>query len=84
MNEPSVLAELAKREPDDLALEDDTHRVTWAELDRRTHAIGRGLLAAGASSGDHVGLVCSNRTEFVEVMLACFRAGLKMTPIKTN
>ena len=82
--EPSVLAELARREPDDLALEDDTHQVTWAELDRRTHSIGRGLLASGAAPGDHVGLVCSNRTEFVEVMLACFRAGLKMTPIKTN
>ncbi len=79
-----MLAMLAGREPDDLALEDDTHLVSWAELDRRTHAIGRGLLAAGASPGDHVGLVCTNRTEFVEVMLACFRAGLKMTPIKTN
>lgn len=84
VSEPSVLAELARREPDDLALEDDKHQVSWAELDRRTHAIGWGLLAAGASPGDHVGLVCSNRTEFVEVMLACFRAGLKMTPIKTN
>ena len=84
VSEPSVLAELTGREPDDLALEDESHRVTWAELDRRTHAIGRGLLAAGALPGDHVGLVCSNRTEFVEVMLACFRAGLKMTPIKTN
>ncbi len=84
MSEPSVLAELAGRSPDDLALEDDTHRVSWAELDRRTHAIGRGLLASGAARGDHVALVCSNRTEFVEVMLACFRAGLRMTPIKSN
>ena len=84
VSEPSKLAELARREPDELALEDDSHQLTWAELDRRTHAIGRGLLAAGASPGDHVGLVCSNRTEFVEVMLACFRAGLKMTPVKTN
>ena len=84
VSKPSKLSELARRESDDLALEDDTHQVSWAELDRRTHAIGRGLMAAGASPGDHVGLVCSNRTEFVEVMLACFRAGLKMTPIKTN
>ncbi len=84
MSEPSVLAELTGRDPHDLALEDDTHQLSWAELDRRTHAIGRGLLDAGASPGDHVGLVCSNRTEFVEIMLACFRAGLKMTPIKTN
>jgi long-chain acyl-CoA synthetase len=81
---PSHLADLAGRAPEDLALVDDTHGLSWAELDRRTHAIGRGLEAAGIVEGDHVALVVTNRTEFVECLLATLRAGMMVTPVKTN
>ena len=84
MTEPSHLADLAGRRREDLALVDDTHGLTWDELDRRTHAIGRGLEAAGVAQGDHVALVITNRTEFVECLLATLRAGMMVTPVKTN
>jgi acyl-CoA synthetase (AMP-forming)/AMP-acid ligase II len=81
---PSDLADLAGRDPGDLALVDDTHALTWAQLDRRTHAIGRGLEAAGLKPGDHVAMVVTNRTEFVESLLGILRAGMLVTPVKTN
>ena len=82
--EPSHLGALPGRQDDDVALVDDTHSLTWGELDRRTHAIGRGLEAAGVAEGDHVALVITNRTEFVECLLAALRAGMMVTPVKTN
>lgn len=81
---PTTLAELAGREPSDVALIDDRRRVSWGELDEATHRIGRGFEAAGARPGDHVALVATNRVEFVVTMLAMLRTGLTMTPVKTN
>ncbi|MCB0996994.1 MAG: AMP-binding protein [Acidimicrobiales bacterium] len=81
---PTTLAELANRHPDELALADDHQQVTWAELDALTHRIGNGYEAVGLVPGDHVAVVATNRVEFVISMLAALRAGMTMTPVKTN
>lgn len=80
----STLAEIVGVSGDTIALTDDTTTRTWAELDTNTHRIGLGLEAHGLVAGDHVALIMTNRVEFVESMLGCIRAGLTMTPIKTN
>ena len=80
----SSLASLSGRSPDDIAVEDDVRRLTWAELDARSLAVAHGLSAAGASAGDHVAISVGNRFEFVEAVLGAWRAGCAYTPLKTG
>ncbi len=54
--------------------------VTWAELDGRGAALAAGLAAKGVGHGDRVGLLMSNRPEFVEVLVACARLGAIIVP----
>jgi long-chain acyl-CoA synthetase len=67
-----------------VALEDGTARRNWGELDDHTRAIAHGLSQLAPEPGSHVALVASNRVEFIEVALACLRAGLVYTPIKSS
>lgn len=80
----SVLADLVNVDPAAVAVSDSTASRTWAELDRRSHAIGRGLEAMGVSPGQHVALICSNRVDFVDLVVGITRGGFHFTPIKTN
>jgi long-chain acyl-CoA synthetase len=54
---------------------------TYAELNSRANQIVRMLRAAGITAGDSVALLCSNRPEFIEVLQATNRSGLRLTPI---
>src|SRR5215469_7656693 len=76
--------ELATTSPAAIALEDHRRRVSYAELEERTNALGRGLEALGLAPGDHVALVTSNRVEFVEALLGAMRTGMVVTPVKTS
>jgi len=78
------LLDLVGAPPSRIALDDGTSRRTWADLEERTRAIGTGLLELAGGPGHHVALVAGNRVEFVEVVLACLRAGLVYTPIKAG
>ena len=72
------------RRPEDPALADGRHRLSFGDLEARTNAVGHGLEAAGLAPGDHVLLVMGNRTEFVETLLGAMRAGMVVTPAKTG
>jgi long-chain acyl-CoA synthetase len=78
-----TLFEISRRQPGDLALEDGTRSRTWGELEDRTRAIAHGLTRQ-VPAGSHVVLVAGNRVEFLEVALACLRAGLVYTPLKSS
>jgi long-chain acyl-CoA synthetase len=54
---------------------------TFAELNANINRLGRALRARGLKVGDSVALMCTNRPEFVEVLLAAQRVGLRLTPI---
>ncbi|MGX9181986.1 AMP-binding protein [Mesorhizobium sp. BHbdii] len=54
---------------------------TFLEINRRANQIVRLLRDAGLRSGDPVALICSNRSEFVEVLAACLRGGFRLTPV---
>jgi long-chain acyl-CoA synthetase len=54
---------------------------TFLELDRRSNQLARALRTRAVRPGDSLALVCSNRPEFVEVVAACTRSGLRLTPI---
>ena len=71
----------AARRPDLPALITPTQTVTYAELNRRANRLARALRRRGLQRGDAVALLCSNRVEFVEVLLATQRTGLRLTTV---
>jgi long-chain acyl-CoA synthetase len=54
---------------------------TFGELNANANRIVRLLRGAGLGPGDAVALVCTNRAEFVEVLSAAMRSGMRVTPV---
>jgi long-chain acyl-CoA synthetase len=54
---------------------------TYGELNSNINRLARALRARGLGAGDSVALMCTNRPEFIEVLYAAQRAGLRLTPI---
>jgi bile acid-coenzyme A ligase len=75
------LAELAAERGDRPALTDETHTVTWAELDRRTNRIARALEKLGVRQGDLVTIGLPNSTEFLEAAYGIWKVGATPQPI---
>ncbi|GLZ48840.1 fatty-acyl-CoA synthase [Actinomycetospora sp. NBRC 106375] len=71
----------ARMHPDRVALRQGDHRVTYAELERRSRRLAGILAAAGVERGDRVGLLSENRIEYLEVVLASARLG---APVATQ
>ncbi|MFN3521724.1 MAG: AMP-binding protein [Phenylobacterium sp.] len=72
----------AKVQPDRVAIHDPSGRTrTFAELNANANRIARLLRASGLKAGDSLALVCSNRAEFVEVLAATKRTGIRITPV---
>lgn len=61
----------------------DTDRLTYAEADRRSARLARGLIALGAGKGTHVGLLHPNGSAFIVAMLAVARIGATVIPVST-
>jgi acyl-CoA synthetase (AMP-forming)/AMP-acid ligase II len=64
-----------------LACDDDV--LTYAEAERRSAALARGLLAAGAGPGTRIGLLFPNGSAFVAGWLAAARIGATSVPLST-
>ena len=75
------LALWAKRTPDAPAILGDGGNRTFAELNANANRLARALRARGVGKGDSIGLICSNRAEFAEVLYAAQRIGVRFTPI---
>jgi long-chain acyl-CoA synthetase len=71
----------AARTPATPALITPNGTVTYAELNERANRLARALRNRGVRRGDAVALLCSNRLEFVEVLLATQRSGLRLTTV---
>jgi acyl-CoA synthetase (AMP-forming)/AMP-acid ligase II len=61
----------------------DGDRISYAEADRRSADLARGLIALGSGKGTHVGLLYPNGPEFVIGMLAAARIGAVVVPFST-
>jgi len=61
----------------------DSERITYAEADRRSAQLARGLIALGAGKGTHVGVLYPNDVHFVVGMLAAARIGAVVVPFST-
>ncbi|HUE35433.1 MAG TPA: class I adenylate-forming enzyme family protein [Mycobacterium sp.] len=61
----------------------DAERISYADADRRSAELARGLIAHGGGKGTHVGLLYPNGPEFVVGMLAAARIGAVVIPFST-
>ncbi len=75
---PSLYARL---KPDAVAIYGARSQRTFAELNGNANRIVAALARAGVTAGDHIALLCGNTPEFVEVLAAGWRSGLRLTPI---
>ena len=75
------LRELAAERPDRPAATDQHRTITWAELERRTNRIARGLEAAGVKLGDLVTIGLPNSVDFIEACYGLWKVGATPQPI---
>jgi acyl-CoA synthetase (AMP-forming)/AMP-acid ligase II len=78
-----ILRSQARRRGDHPLLICDAERVSYAEADRLSAQLARGLVALGAGKGSHVGLLYPNGVAFVVGMLAAARTGAVAVPFST-
>jgi acyl-CoA synthetase (AMP-forming)/AMP-acid ligase II len=85
--DPPTVAELLRRQArarsEHPLLVCDDDRISYAEAERRSAQLARGLIALGAGKGTHVGLLYPNGSEFVVGMLAAARIGAVVIPFST-
>jgi long-chain acyl-CoA synthetase len=68
--------------PDKVAIHDPNGRTkTFAEINAAANKLVRLFRQRGLKAGDSLALVCSNRAEFVEVLAATLRSGIRITPV---
>lgn len=71
----------ARERPDQHALEDAEHDVSWGALDRETDGIAGSLAAAGVGRGARVALMADPGIAGVRAMLGALKAGASIVPI---
>ncbi|HEX3918466.1 MAG TPA: AMP-binding protein [Caulobacteraceae bacterium] len=69
------LSEIAREKPDAPAITDQTGTETWAQFDRRTNQIARGLAKAGVKFGDVVSIALPNGAGFIEAAFGLWKMG---------
>ncbi len=71
-----ILSVNARLYPDRNAVLDDTHSLTWSQLDARANRLAQAMYGAGARPGDRAAWLCENRCEFAEFLFATARSGI--------
>ncbi|KUH82888.1 class I adenylate-forming enzyme family protein [Mycobacterium sp. IS-1556] len=61
----------------------DAERLSYADAERRSARLARGLIALGAGKGTHIGVLYPNGPAFVVAMLAAARIGAVVIPVST-
>ncbi|MGC4937096.1 AMP-binding protein [Kribbella sp. DT2] len=74
----------AWRMPDAVAVIDESGRLTYGELDRRSGALARGWLAAGLAPGEAVGVLGRDHRGVVEAMVAAGKLGARLVLLNTG
>ncbi len=59
-----------------IAIQDQRQFFTYTQLNQRVNQLAQVLLANGVQAGDRIAIMSENRTEFIEVQLACAKLGV--------
>jgi acyl-CoA synthetase (AMP-forming)/AMP-acid ligase II len=81
---PGMLRWQAVHRPDATAVVCGECRLSYADLDRRSDALARGLLGRGVRPQDRVAVLLGNRAEYLEIYEAAARSGLVLVPVNTQ
>jgi non-ribosomal peptide synthetase-like protein len=81
---PDLFAATARARPDHPALVSEDQRHTYAEVDARTDAIARGLVARGIGPGDVVGLWMCRGPELLMAQIAIAKSGAAWLPFDAD
>jgi len=84
VNLAALLFDVARRQPDAPAVSDDVRCWNYREFADRVSHLGGGFVARGLAPGDHVMLFMENCAEFLEVLFACWAAGLCAVPVNAR
>ena len=76
-----VVAEVAARQPDAVAVGLGADRLTYRELDERSDRVAGGLRREGAGPGTHVGVCLERGCDLVAVLLGVLKAGAAYVPL---
>jgi len=79
----AALAACVATRPDHDYVVCDDERLTYAEADRASRELARGLVGIGVGRGAHVGLCFPTGSDFVVAWLAVVRIGAVAVPIST-
>ena len=78
---PDLLSIGLASAPDDLAVVSAERQMSWRELDEQAAGLAGGYLELGLKPGDRVASLMPNRIGLLIHYLACFKAGLVVTPL---
>jgi long-chain acyl-CoA synthetase len=84
VNLAALLFDVARRQPAAPAISDGVHTWSYREFARRVSCLAGGLSARGLEPGDRVLLCMENCAEFLEMMFACWTAGLCAVPVNAR
>jgi acyl-CoA synthetase (AMP-forming)/AMP-acid ligase II len=68
--------------PDFPAVIHGDRTVSWGELSTRSNNLAAGFLEQGAKTGDKIAIYMRNCPEYVEILVACFKA--RLVPVNVN
>jgi acyl-coenzyme A synthetase/AMP-(fatty) acid ligase len=85
LDQPIQLSKLLEagleRSPDEAALLSSKGEASWSELEAVSNGLAENYLALGLKAGDRVASLMPNRIALIAHYLACFKAGLVLTPL---
>lgn len=73
--------DLVDTQPQRLALDDGHRQLNFGELAQAASYWAAQFQRMGAERGEHVGLLCENRVEFIAVVLGALYGGLRLIPL---
>lgn len=80
-NVAAMFAEAVARTPDSIAIVEGDERWSYLELARHVGQCAGRLRSLGLQAGDRVGLLLTNRADFVVLLLAAARLGVVSVPM---
>lgn len=80
---PALLAEQARLAGERIAVIDRGRSYSYAALAERAGQVATSLRASGLQRGDRVGLLLTNRVEWLEIFFGASAAGATVVPIST-
>jgi fatty-acyl-CoA synthase len=80
---PDLIAEQVALMGDGIAVIDQGKAYSYADLAKRAGRLAVGLRAAGLKRGDRIGILVSNRIEWLEIFFGATMAGAVVVPIST-